>query len=76
MAIIEKNTITPDNLFAGPEIPVLTKNYTLTPGAALKRGTLLTVTRKALPVLPPKPVWPPPSWLMTWTKRPPPAPPT
>ena len=44
MAIIEKKTITLDNLFAGPEIPVLTKNYTLTPGAALRRGTLLTVT--------------------------------
>lgn len=44
MAIVEKNTINPDNLFAGPEIPVLTKNYTLTPGTALKRGTLLTVT--------------------------------
>lgn len=44
MAIIEKNTITPDNLMAGPEVPVLTKNFTVTAGTALKRGTLLTVT--------------------------------
>ena len=44
MAIVEKNTITHDALFAGPEIPVLTKNFSLTTGTAMKRGTLLTVT--------------------------------
>lgn len=44
MAIVEKNTINPDVLFAGPEIPVLTKNYSLTAGTAMTRGTLLTVT--------------------------------
>jgi len=44
MAIVEKNTINPDALFAGPEIPVLTKNFSLTAGTAMKRGILLTVT--------------------------------
>lgn len=48
MAIVEKSTITPDNLMAGPEIPVLTKNFTVTAGTALKRGTLLTVTAEGV----------------------------
>lgn len=43
MAIYESNTITQDNLLAGPDIPVLTKNYPVTAGTALKRGTLLTI---------------------------------
>lgn len=44
MAIVETMTgVKHDNLFGGPEIPVLTKNITVTGGAALKRGSLLTL---------------------------------
>jgi len=44
MAIRETYDVTPDNLMGGPEFPVLTKNYAITAGTALKRGTLLTIT--------------------------------
>ena len=44
MAIYEKLTSQCDALIAGPEIPVVTKNYEITAGTALKRGTLLTIT--------------------------------
>lgn len=44
MAIRESMTgVTYDELFGGPEIPVLTKNVTLAKGAAHKRGELLTL---------------------------------
>ena len=35
-----------DELIGGPEIAIRTANVTLTPGTALQRGTLLTVTDK------------------------------
>lgn len=44
MTIYEKLTSQCDALIAGPEIPVVTKNYETTAGTALKRGTLLTIT--------------------------------
>lgn len=43
MAIYESNKITAANLLAGPEVPVLTKNYPVTAGKALAKGTLLTI---------------------------------
>lgn len=44
MAIRESMTgVTYDELFGGPEIPVLTKNVTLAKGAAHKRGEFLTL---------------------------------
>lgn len=33
-----------DQLMGGPEIAVLTKNITITAGAVIKRGTLMTTT--------------------------------
>lgn len=44
MAIYESATIKHDGIMAGPEFPVLTKNYPITAGTALKRGTLLAIT--------------------------------
>lgn len=46
MAYIEKTTLQPDALFVGPEIPILTHQYTISAGTALKRGRLLTVAAK------------------------------
>ena len=43
MSYIEKTTLNPDALFVGPEIPILTHQYTISAGTALKRGRLLTV---------------------------------
>lgn len=48
MAIVEKFNVTADNLLAGPEIPVLTKNFKVTAGTAMKRGTLLTVNAEGM----------------------------
>lgn len=39
-----KYDIKEDNLLAGPEITTLLKNISITPGSAMKRGTLITVT--------------------------------
>ena len=36
MTIVEKYSMTADNLLAGPEIPVLTKNFKVTAGTAMK----------------------------------------
>ena len=44
MAIKDTVTgVTNDNLFGGPEVPGLTKNITIASGAALTRGSLLTL---------------------------------
>ena len=48
MTIVEKYSMTADNLLAGPEIPVLTKNFKVTAGTAMKRGTLLTVNTEGM----------------------------
>lgn len=48
MAIVKKYSMTADNLLAGPEIPVLTKNFKVTAGTAMKRGTLLTVNTEGM----------------------------
>ena len=39
-----KNTTSYDELLAGPEIPVLTKNIKIKSGAIYKRGMLISVT--------------------------------
>lgn len=43
MSMYESVDITQNGLLAGPEIPVLTKNVTITAGTAFKRGTLMHV---------------------------------
>lgn len=43
MAIYETELIKTDKLAGGPEVHVLTANYPVTAGTALKRGTLVTI---------------------------------
>ena len=43
MAIYESEMIATDKLAGGPEVHVLTANYPVAAGTALKRGTLVTI---------------------------------
>ena len=46
MAIYERiDSVVNDNLIGGPEVETLLQNVTVTPGTAIKRGTLITVDK-------------------------------
>ena len=53
MASLEKVTgVAYDELFAGPEIPVMTKNVTIKSGSIVVRGQLLSIDSDAGKVIP------------------------